>query len=91
MQPFRPPVAAHDPPDLILMELGRMPPLVALAAGGRVREGAGLAEGVPVVAYANNAGEVAREGEAVEVGPGEYVVLQEDTEQLMGWLRGLSA
>jgi len=46
---------------------------------------------VPVVAYANNAGEVAREGEAVEVRPGEYVVLPEDSEQLTGWLRRLAA
>ena len=83
--------AAHAPPDLILMELGRVPPAAALAAGRRVRRAAGRQEDVPVVAYANNAGDVAREGEAVEVGPGEYVVLPEDSDQLMGWLRRLTA
>ncbi len=83
--------AAHAPPDLILMELGRVPPVLALAAGRRVRRGAGLPEDVPVVAYANNEGEVAREGEAVEVGPCEYVVLPDDSEQLAGWLRRLTA
>jgi DNA-binding response OmpR family regulator len=83
--------ASHESPDLILMELGRVSPGEALAAGRRVRVGAGISEDVPVVAYANNAGEVAREGEAVEVSPREYVVLPEDTEQLMGWLRRLAA
>jgi CheY-like chemotaxis protein len=82
---------AHESPDLILMELGRVLPGEALAAGRRVRVGAGIPEHVPVVAYANNAGEVARDGEAVEVRPREYVVLPEDTEQLMGWLRRLAA
>ncbi len=82
--------AAHAPPDLILMELGRVPPVVALAAGRRVRSASGSREDVPVVAYANNPGEVAREGEAVEVRPGEYVVLPEDSEQLIGWLRRLT-
>jgi DNA-binding response OmpR family regulator len=83
--------AAHDSPDLILVELGRVPPSAALAAGRRIRAGAGLPENVPVVAYANSAGEVAREGEVVEVRTREYVVLPEDTEQLMGWLRRLAA
>jgi DNA-binding response OmpR family regulator len=83
--------AAHDSPDLILMELGKVPPVVALAAGRRIRQGAGIPEEVPVVAYANSAGEVAREGEAVEFRSCEYVVLPEDTEQLMGWLRRLAA
>ena len=82
--------AAHDPPDLILVELGRVPPVVALAAGRRIRVGAGLREEVPVMAYANNEGEVAREGEAVEVRPGEYVVLPEDSDQLADWLRRLA-
>lgn len=82
---------SHESPDLILMELGRVPPREALAAGRRVRAGAGISAEVPVVAYANNAGEVAREGEAVEVSPREYVVLPEDTEQLVGWLRRLAA
>lgn len=83
--------AARDPPDLILLELGRVPPVAVLAAGRRVRSGAGLPAEVPVMAYANNAGEFAREGEAVEFRPGEYVVLPEDSEQLAGWLRGLTA
>lgn len=83
--------AAHASPDLILMELGRVPPAAALAAGRRIRSAAGKQENVPVVAYANDAGEVAREGEAVEVGPGEYVVLPEDSHQLMVWLRRLTA
>lgn len=83
--------AAYVSADLILMELGRTPPAVALAAGRRIRKGAGMSEDVPVVAYANSAGEVAREGEAVEVRPGEYVVLPEETEQLVGWLRLLAA
>ena len=83
--------AARDAPDLILVELGRVPPGEALAAGRRIRRGAGLPGEVPVVAYANNAGEVAREGEAVEFRPGEHVVLPDDTEQLIGWLRRLAA
>lgn len=83
--------AAHDPPDLILVELGRVPPLMALAAGRRVRGSTGVSEDVPVVAYADGADEVAREGEAVEVGPGEYVVLPEASKQLMEWLRRLAA
>jgi two-component system KDP operon response regulator KdpE len=82
--------AARDAPDLILLELGRVLPGDALAAGRRIRRGVGLAEEVPLVAYANNASEVAREGEAVEFRPGEFVVLPEDTEQLTGWLRGLT-
>ena len=83
--------AAHDAPDLILVELGRVLPGEALAVGRHIRRGAGLSERVPLVAYANNAGEVAREGEAVEFRPGEYVVLPEETEQLIGWLRRLAA
>ena len=83
--------AAHDAPDLILVELGRVLPGEALAAGRRIRRGAGLPAEVTLVAYANNAGEVAREGEAVEFRPGEYVVLPDDTEQLIGWLRRLAA
>lgn len=82
---------AHERPDLILVELGRVPQGEALAAGGRVRAGAGIPEDVPVVVYANSAGEMAREGEAVEVGPAEHVVLPEDAEQLIGWLRRLAA
>ena len=82
--------AARDAPDLILVELGRVLPGEALAVGRRIRRGAGLPEEVPLVAYANNEGEVAREGEAVESHTGEYVVLPEDTEQLVGWLRRLA-
>jgi DNA-binding response OmpR family regulator len=43
--------AARDAPDLILMELGRVPPREALAAGRRVRRGAGLPDEVPFVAH----------------------------------------
>lgn len=83
--------ASHDSADLILMELGRAPLDVALAAGRRVRHDARMRKDVPVVAYANSAGEGAREGEAVEVRPGEYVVLPEETEQLVCWLHRLAA
>lgn len=83
--------ASDNSADLILMELGRAPLDTALAAGRRVRQDAGMREDIPVVAYANSAGGVAREGEAVEVRPGEYVVLPEETEQLVNWLRRLAA
>ena len=82
--------AAHEKPDLILLELGDVPHGDALALGRRVREGAGLREEVPLVVYCGNAGEVVQEGEAVEVGPREYVVLPEDSGQLAGWLRRLA-
>ncbi len=83
--------AAHERPDLILVELGRVLPGEALAAGRLIRRGAGITDGVPVVAYANGEGDVAREGEMVEIRPGEYVVLPEDSDQLMRWLRRLTA
>ena len=83
--------AARETPDLILLELGSVPHGDALAVGRRVREGAGLRGDVPLVAYCGHAGEVVQEGEAVEVGPREYVVLPEDSGQLAGWLRGVAA
>lgn len=83
--------ASHNKPSLILLELGQVPHGDALALGRRVREGARLGAHVPLVAYCGKAGEVVREGEAVEVGPREYVVLPEDSRQLAGWLRRLAA
>ncbi len=83
--------AAYAPPDLILMELGDVPHGDALAVGRRVREGAGLRKEVALVAYSGAVGEVVQEGEAVEVGPREYVVLPENSGQLAGWLRRFAA
>lgn len=83
--------ASSEAPDLILLELGDMPHGVALGVGRRLREGAGIGEHVPLVAYSGSAGGVVREGEAVEVGPREYVVLPEDCGQLAAWLRRLAA
>ncbi len=83
--------ATQETPDLILLELGRVPHSEALAVGRRVRKGAGLREDLPLVAYSGSVGEVVQEGEAVEVSPREYVVLPEDSGQLACWLRRLPA
>ena len=83
--------ARHAPPDLILLEFGKVPTPEALAAGRRIREGAGLPAGVPVVAYADRADEHVSEGGQVSVGPGEYVTLPEDGEQLLRFLLRLAA
>ena len=83
--------ARHTPPDLILLEFGRVPTPEALAAGRRIRERAGLPAGVPVVAYADRADELVSEGGEVSVGPGEYVTLPEDGQQLLRFLLRLSA
>lgn len=83
--------ARRAPPDLILLEFGRAPTLEALALGRRIREGAGLPAGVPVVVFADRADEVVAEGGEVRVGDGEYVTLPEDGEQLFRFLRRLAA
>jgi CheY-like chemotaxis protein len=83
--------AAHDRPDLILLEMGRMPPRQVVEAGGRVRRGAGLPAETPVVVYAGGEDETVREGDEVTAGPAEYVVLPEDSEHLVRFLRRLAA
>lgn len=83
--------AAHTRPDLILLELGDVPTREVVEAGRRVRDGAGLPAGAPVVVYAGREDETVREGEEVAAGPAEYVVLPEDSEQLMRFLHQLAA
>ncbi len=83
--------AAHVKPDLILLEMGEMPPQEVVEAGRRVRDGAGLPAGASVVVYAGQEDETVREGEEVAAGPAEYVVLPEHSEQLMRFLRRLVA
>ena len=81
--------AGHSKPGLILLEMGRTPPLEVAAAGRRIRAGAGLPDEAPVVVYAGRADETVGEGGEVSLGPGEYAVLPEDAEQLRRFLRGL--
>lgn len=81
----------HQSPDLILMELGRVSPEESLAVGKRIKAGAGLPQRVPVVAYAGAEDGIAREGEVVEVAPGEYVLLPDEAEQLTSFLLRLVA
>jgi CheY-like chemotaxis protein len=83
--------AAHVRPDLILLEMGDVSPGELMKAGMRVREGAGLPAEVPVVVYAAREDEMVRESEEVAAGPAEYVVLPEDSEQLLRFLRRLAA
>jgi len=83
--------ARHAGPDLILLEMGDRPPLEVAEAGRRVRDGAGLPVAAPVVVYAAREDETVREGGEVSAGPAEYVVLPEDSEQLMRFLWRLAA
>lgn len=76
-------------PHIILLEFGGRSPRASLALGRRVKEAAGLAAGVSLVVYAGREDGVAREGEAVRVALGEYVVLPEDGHSLIAMLRGL--
>jgi two-component system OmpR family response regulator len=77
-------------PAVILLEFGRRDSLDTLALGRRVREQAGLMPAPPLAIYASREDETAREGEAVEVAPGEYVVLPDDGDILATFLRGLT-
>ena len=76
-------------PDLILLEMGRNPPLQTLDMGCRIRSNAMLGDGVKVVVYADSGNETVAEGSEVSLGPNEYVILPEDGEQLESFLAGL--
>lgn len=73
-------------PDMILLEMGRMPTLQTLDMGRRIRSDAKVGDHVKVVVYADQADEVVSEGGEVRVGANEYVILPEDGEQLEGVL-----
>lgn len=73
-------------PDLILLELGRTPPLRSVDAGRRIRSGAGVGDGVSVVVYADRADGTIAEGGEVSLGSNEYVILPENFEQLEDFL-----
>ena len=76
-------------PDLILLEMGRTPPLQTLDLGCRIRSDARLGDGVKVVVYADSGNETVADGGEVRLGPNEYVILPEDWEQMEGFLAGL--
>ena len=76
-------------PDLILLEMGRTPPLQTLEMGCRIRSNARLGDGVKVVVYADSGNETVADGDEVSLGPNEYVILPEDCEQLESFLAGL--
>jgi two-component system OmpR family response regulator len=78
-------------PDMILLEMGRMPTLQTLDMGCRIRSDAQVGDEVKVVVYADRADETVSEGGEVRLGPNEYVVLPEDGEQLEGFLCRLLA
>jgi two-component system OmpR family response regulator len=73
-------------PDMILLEMGRMPPLQTLDMGCRIRADAKVGNEVKVVVYADREDETIHEGGEVSLGPNEYVILPEDSEQLNGFL-----
>lgn len=73
-------------PDLILLELGRTPPLRSVDTGRRIRTDAGAGDGVKVVVYADRADATVAEGGEVRLGPNEYVILPETFEQLEDFL-----
>jgi two-component system OmpR family response regulator len=73
-------------PDMILLEMGRVPPLRTLDMGCRVRSDAKIGDGVNVVVYADRADETVPEGGEVSMGPNEYVILPEDGDQLESFL-----
>jgi len=68
-------------PDMILLEMGRTPPLQTLDMGCRIRADAKVGEDVKVVVYADKADETVANGGEVSFGPNEYVILPEDGEQ----------
>jgi DNA-binding response OmpR family regulator len=76
-------------PDLILLEMGRVPTLQTLDMGCRIRSGASLGDGVKVVVYADGGDETVAEGGEVRLGPHEYVILPENGDQFAGFLAGL--
>lgn len=78
-------------PDVILLEFGRRSHEESFSVGRRVKWAAGLAAGVPLAIYAAGEDETARAGAAVEVAPGEYVVLPEDHHELAALMSGLIA
>ncbi len=76
-------------PDLILLEMGRTPPLQTLDMGCRIRSDARVGGEVKVVVYADKADETVVNGGEVSFGPNEYVILPEDGEQFDGFLERL--
>jgi CheY-like chemotaxis protein len=73
-------------PDMILLEMGRMPTLHTLDMGRRIRSDARIGDEVMVVVYADRVDENVSEGEEVRLGPHEYIILPEDSAQLDGFL-----
>ncbi len=78
--------AQRERPDMILLEMGRAPSLRTLDMGRRIRSDAGVGDGVKVVVYADRVDETISEGGEVRVGPNEFIILPEDSEQLQGFL-----
>jgi DNA-binding response OmpR family regulator len=76
-------------PDMILLEMGRTPPLQILDMGYRIRADAKAGDGVKIVVYADRADETVHEGGEVSMGPHEYVILPEDAEQFEVFLERL--
>ena len=76
-------------PDLILLEMGRIPPLQVLDMGCRIREDARIGKDVEVVVYADRADETVPEGGEVSLGPKEHAILPEDFDQLVRFLNRL--
>jgi len=76
-------------PDMILLEMGRTPPMQTLDMGCRIRSDAKVGEDVKVVVYADKADETVANGGEVSFGPHEYVILPEDGEQFDGFLERL--
>lgn len=73
--------ARHQPPDLILVELGVTVPEL-LSVGERVRAEVKPDSEIPIVAYAVGPDEIVGEGEEVRMGDNEYATLPEDFNQL---------
>jgi CheY-like chemotaxis protein len=73
-------------PDMILLEMGRMPTLQTLDMGRRIRSDAKVGDEVKVVVYADRVDETVSEGGEVRLGSHEYVILPEDGRQLEGFL-----
>lgn len=69
-------------PDMILLEMGKVSSLQTLDMGCRIRSDARAGDNVKVVVYADRADETVSEGGEVSMGPNEYVILPEDSEQL---------
>ena len=78
-------------PDAVVLEFGGRASLDSLALGRRVRDETGLGPAPALVVYAGREDEAAREGEEVEVGRGEYVMLPDDNTVLTTLLRKLTA